>query len=386
MRHLFNPSYITAGFTSVFVGYTSSVAIVIHAASTLGAKNELIESWLMMLGVVLGVCSAGYSLFFKKPILMAWSTPGAALLALAPGEYELAEIVGGFLVSGLMIVLTGFISPLMTALQKIPASLGTAMLAAILLPFCLQAFEPLATSPYLFAIIMFAYLCAKQVSPKYTMLVVLVVSVVCAGFIETPTALALDFRVSLPYWISPEFNVGAIASLALPLYVVTMLSQHLPGITMMNSFGYSVPIKKIFIGSGLVNTLTAPFGVFSVNLAAISAAICMNEEVDPNPDKRFLAVVWAGGFYIVAGLFASLVVALFLVMPLAIIKMLAGLALMATLAMCLHSAFDDSTNRESALITFLFTLSGVTIAGISATLVGLAVGGLHFYVVNKKAR
>ncbi|USD67236.1 benzoate/H(+) symporter BenE family transporter [Vibrio sp. SCSIO 43136] len=378
----FNLSHMSAGFAAVFVGYTSSVAIVIHAATQLGASSELIESWLMMLGLVLGVTSIGYSWHYKRPMLMAWSTPGAVLLALASESYALPVVVGAFAISGIMIALTGLIKPISNVMSRIPSSLGTAMLAAILLPFCLQAFEPLDSYPAVFMLMFISYMGAKFLVPKYTMLVLLILGLLCAQWIGTDSK-DISFTLSSPVWITPQAELGAMVSLALPLYVVTMLSQNLPGIAMMKGYGYQTPIQSTLVGTGAFNALTAPMGVFSINLAAISAAMCMNEDVDKDASQRFKAVIWAGVFYIFAGLFASSVVALFLLLPVEIIKMLAGFALLGTLLMCLSSAFSDAKYRESALLTFLFTLSGATVLGISATLVGLLVGIVHLRLTQR---
>lgn len=374
MKGLFNLSHLSAGFTTVLVGYTSSVVIVIQAATASGANPAQIESWLLTLGVVMGLTSLIYSWVYKTPILTAWSTPGAVMLAATAGQYSLPIVIGAFMFSGVLIALTGMIAPLTRALSKIPVPLGTAMLGAILLPFCAKAFTPLTNTPVLFFLLFTSYLLAKHFVPRYTMLVLLIASIGCAIALGSFTNTNLSLRIATPLWVEPEFDWLALLNLALPLYLITMLSQNLPGIAMMKSYQYEAPIKPILLGTGLTNMLAAPFGGFSVNLAAISAAICMAEEVDSDKTQRYRAVMWAGVFYLLAGIFAAVVVNLFLALPQPISAMLAGLALLGTLMMCLHSAFKTDEYREPALFTFIITLSGATLFGMSATLIGLVVG------------
>jgi len=374
MKGLFNLSHLSAGFTTVLVGYTSSVVIVIQAATASGANPAQIESWLLTLGVVMGLTSLIYSWVYKTPILTAWSTPGAVMLAATAGQYSLPVVIGAFMFSGVLIALTGMITPLTRALSKIPVPLGTAMLGAILLPFCAKTFTPLTHTPVLFFLLFASYLLAKHFVPRYTMLILLITSIGCAIALGSFADTDLSLSIATPLWVEPEFDWLALLNLALPLYLITMLSQNLPGIAMMKSYQYEAPIKPILLGTGLTNMLAAPFGGFSVNLAAISAAICMAEEVDSDKTQRYRAVMWAGVFYLLAGIFAAAVVNLFLALPQPISAMLAGLALLGTLMMCLHTAFKTDEYREPALFTFIITLSGATLFGMSATLIGLVVG------------
>jgi benzoate membrane transport protein len=370
-------SHISAGFTAVLVGYTSSVIIIIQAATAAGATAAQIESWLLALGLSMGLSSIVASWFYKMPVLTAWSTPGAAMLVTAVNLYDLPVVIGAFVISGGLITLTGLIGPLSRMLGRIPPQLGTAMLGAILLPFCLKAFAPLQTNPIIFLSMFGCYLIAKRLIPQYTMLVLLIVGVICAFVSGAFIGQKVDLVLAQPVWMTPEFDWQAMINLSIPLYVITMLSQNLPGIAMMKSHHYDVPVKPILIGTGLTNMAFAPFGGFSVNLAAISAAICMNSDVDSDKTQRYRAAIWAGVFYLIAGMWATTVVALFLALPSEISRILAGLALLGTLMMCLKTAFHDDQFRESALFTFLITLSGVSFLGVSSLLWGLLVGLVH---------
>lgn len=386
MKKLFNLSHLSAGFTAVLVGYTSSVVIIIQAATSAGATPSQIESWLLALGVTMGLTSIAYSWFYKTPILTAWSTPGAAMLVIASQQYELSVVIGSFVVSGVLILLTGLISPLSRALERIPPQLGTAMLGAILLPFCLGSFQAVSSTPITFLIMFAGFLLAKNTIPRYAMFVLLILGVVCAVAVEDATLNIEELSIAQPMWVTPGLDLGAVLNLSIPLYIITMLSQNLPGIAMMKSYHYDTPVKPILMGTGITNILSAPFGGFSVNLAAISAAICMTPEVDSDKTQRYRAVVWAGVFYLIAGVFATTVVAIFLSLPDEVTKILAGFALLGTLMMCLQSAFHDEGYRESALFTFLITLSGISFLGVSATLWGLLVGIMHLRLTHKAVR
>ncbi len=383
---IFNIGHITAGFSTVLVGYTSSIVIIIQVATASGVTDAQLSSWLLTLGVMIGISTIGLSWFYKTPVLTAWSTPGAAMLVGLVADYTLSDIVGAFVVSGALITLTGMIKPLTRALERIPAQLGTAMLAAILLPFCLRAFEPISTNLTLFLCMFVSFLVAKHIMPRYVMLVLLLVGIGASlvmmnqqDAVVPHSAMAQKavFDFPKPVWVMPTFDWLAIINLSIPLYLVTMLSQNLPGVTVLKSFSYQPAVKPILVTTGALNTVLAGFGGFSLNLAAISAAICMGEEVDKDKGKRYRAALWAGTFYFLLGLFATTVVAFLLMLPMVIVHILAGLALLGTLLMCLQSSFTPSKYQEAALFTFIITLSGVTLWGVSSTMLGLCVGLIY---------
>ncbi|MGL6312878.1 benzoate/H(+) symporter BenE family transporter [Vibrio sp. WXL103] len=365
--------HISAGFTAVLVGYTSAIIIVIQAATSLGANEGQIESWLLALGLVMGLSSVFLSWSFKLPILIAWSTPGAALLITFDGAYTLAQATPAFVITGLLIALTGLIKPLNQALSSIPTNLASAMLAAILLPFCINAFTPSMSSPEIFFCMFAAFLISKVYFPKYAMLAILVVGASVSALLGEFQVSKLAFTLASPQFMGWDWDLGAVINISLPLYVITMLSQNLPGFAMLKNFQYQPPTKPILVTTGLANSLFAPIGGFSVNLAAITAAICMNESVDPKPERRYHASISAGLFYLVAGLWGTTVVSLFLALPSAVTTVLAGFALLGTLSMCLKKSLAEGDN-DAAMLTLLITLSGVNLFGIDATLWGLVAG------------
>ncbi|WP_445773663.1 benzoate/H(+) symporter BenE family transporter [Shewanella sp.] len=380
-KHSISISHLSAGFTAVLVGYTSSVILVIQASSLAGANSTQVSSGLLALGLIMGLSSMAYSWYYKTPILTAWSTPGAAMLIGIVGEFSINQVMGAYMISAGLIAISGLIKPLTRLLSSIPSALAAAMLAAILLPFCLKAFMPLATEPLMFSLLFGSFMLAKYWLPKYAMAVLLSVAIayaILADRLSTSLLAQFDLTIASPIWITPEFTLSAILNISIPLYIITMLSQNLPGIAMLKSYGYQAHGTPLLLGTGISNILLAPCGVFSVNLAAISAAICMDNNVDDDPYQRYKATLWAGVFYIIAGLWASGVVALFMGLPTAISDILAGLALMGTLLMCLQNAFGANNYRESALLTFVCTLSGISFLAIGAAVWGLLLGLTHF--------
>ncbi|WP_222842171.1 benzoate/H(+) symporter BenE family transporter [Endozoicomonas montiporae] len=380
---ILNIRYASAGLTAVVIGYTGSVIIIIQAAMAAGATTEQITSWLLALGIAMGVTSIGFSLRYKIPVLMAWSTPGAAMLIGVVDQYDLTVSIGAFVMTGLMIALTGCFKPVSRMIQSIPQPMATAMLAAIVLPFCMNAFLPAESDFRIFVVMLAAFLLAKRWLPKYVMILLLLAGLGIALWDGVFAAKSLKLTLATPVLVYPEFTLSGFINISIPLYLVTMLSQNLPGMAMLRSYNYSLPLPQILIGSGVTNAMLAPIGGFSVNLAAISAAACMNEDVDADPSLRYRSTIWAGLFYLLAGVWATAVVTLFLALPEAIGQMMAGFAVLGTLLMCLQNAFNDARYHEAALITFLVTVSGVTLFGIGSTLWGLVVGGL-FYLNKKK--
>lgn len=370
-------SHLSAGFSTVLIGYASAVIIVIQAASVLGASESQIESWLLTLGLIMGLSSMGLSWRYKTPILTAWSTPSAALLVGVGAQYDIYTATGAFILVGIATLITGLIKPVCKAIEEIPPALGSAMLAAILLPFCMSAFNVAQSEPSYFAILFCALCLSKLIAPKFTMFILLGLSIVLAMSSGAFSQTTFNFSISNFEVIPPEFNISALLNLAIPLYLVTMLSQNLPGLTLLQTFGYKAPIKSALVTTGAINAITAPLGGYSLNLAAITSAVCMNEEVDESKSQRYKAAMCAGVFYLIAGVFASSVVALFLALPKSIATLLAGFALLGTLLLCLQNAFNDPSSREPALFTFLIGFSGISFFGINSIMLGLMTGLIY---------
>lgn len=383
-----NLSAATAGFVAVLVGFTSSVAIVFQAAQAFGATPELITSWMWALGLGMGLCSAIPSLILKKPVMVAWSTPGAAVLATAglAGGFTMAQAVGAFMACAVLIILSGATGLFERVMNRIPMAIASALLAGVLARFGLQAFAAAQTALPLVVLMLLAYLLGRRFLPRYAVPLTLLVAVVTVVANGQFNAGALTLQWAVPVFTAPEFTFGAFVSLALPLFIVTMASQNLPGVAAIRAAGYHMPISRIITMTGVATLVLAPFGGYALNLSAITAAICMGEEAHADKDKRYTAAVACGLIYIAIGLVGAAVTGLLLAFPKELVLAIAGLALLGSIGGGLHAALKDDAHREAALITFLVTLSGVVIAGIGSAFWGVVAGALALFVQQYGAR
>ncbi|MDR7095334.1 benzoate/H(+) symporter BenE family transporter [Hydrogenophaga laconesensis] len=377
-----NLSAATAGFVAVLVGFTSSVAIVFQAAQAFGATPAQITSWMWALGLGMGLCSAVPSLVLRQPVMVAWSTPGAAVLATAglAGGFTMADAVGAFLISAALIVLVGATGWFERVMNRIPMAIASALLAGVLARFGLQAFAAAQTALPLVVLMLLAYLLARRLLPRYAVpltLAVAVVYVVARGQFNSG---AVTFELAMPVFTMPAFSLAAFTSLALPLFVVTMASQNLPGVAAIRAAGYGMPISKIITLTGAATLVLAPFGAFALNLSAITAAICMGPEAHAERDKRYTAAVVCGALYVLIGLFGAAITGLLIAFPRELVMAIAGIALLGSIGGGLHAALKDDTHREAALITFLVTLSGVVIGGIGSAFWGVVAGAVALLV------
>jgi benzoate membrane transport protein len=370
----FHFSHLSAGFIAVLVGYTSSAAIVFQAAHAAGASPQQIGSWLLALGLGMGVTCIGLSLYFRSPILTAWSTPGAALLATSLQGVSMAEAIGAFLFSSALITLVGLSGWFDRLMRHVPKALASAMLAGVLLRFGMDMFAALSSLHFLVAGMLAVFLVARRIWPRYAVLLAFVaglVWVVAHGDMQTRT-LALSW--ARPVFTAPRFSVAPLLGVGLPLFIVTMASQNVPGLAVLRANGYTTPASPLIATTGLTGLLLAPWGGYTFNLAAITAAICMAPDADPNPAQRYKAAVAAGGFYLLTGLFGPTVASLFASVPKAFVLGIAGLALLGTIATSLAASLVEESERDAALITFLVTASGLSLFRIGCAFWGLALG------------
>jgi len=386
-------SHISAGLTAVTVGYSSSVVIIIDVARKAGASDDMVVSWLLALGLGMGITCILFSWLSKLPVVTAWSTPGAAFLLTSIGEYRLSEAIGAFILCALLSLVTAQSRSLLKQISRIPPAISSALLAGILLPICLAIFSDVNDAPYLVALFIAAYLVGSRLFPRYLMLLLLVMSVTISLFMSSAdgvVALSSDspglpsiFTLPEPIWVTPTFSLSAAIGLAFPLFLITTLSQNLPGIAIHHAHGYTPDHKPILSGIAIVQALLAPFGGFSFNLAAITAALCMGEQADNEKSQRYKAAIAAGVAYLFMGLLASVVVALFVSMPSIIIHLLAGLALLATLQGAVVRAMEVEHHRAPALLTMLCTASGFSLYSMTSAVWGLGLGLLLLYVQKK---
>lgn len=365
---------LIAGFVTVLVGFTSSAAIVFEAARSVGASQAQIASWMWALGLGMGLTCIGLSLRYRMPVVTAWSTPGAALLIGSGGGLPLSDAIGAFVVVAVLSTLAGFSGLFERLLRRIPLSLASAMLAGVLLRFGLDVFVAMQHQLAM-ALAMFAtYLLGRRTFPRYAVIATLLVGIAVAAGSGTLHLEAARLRLAQPVLVSPTLSWQALFGIALPLFVVTMTSQNLPGVAAIRASGYAVPISPTIGWIGVVNTLLAPFGAYGLNLAAITAAICMGREAQEDPQRRYMAAVFAGVFYLLIGLFGATVAALFAAFPRELVMAIAGIALFGTIGNSLASALREEREREPALIAFLVTASGLSLFGIGAALWGLLAG------------
>ena len=372
----------TAGFVAVLVGFTSSVAIVFQAALAFKATPEQLASWMWALGLGMGLCSLVPSLWLRKPVMVAWSTPGAAVLATAglAGGFSMNEAVGAFMACAVLITLFGVTGWFERVMNRIPIAIASALLAGVLARFGLQAFTAAQSALPLVVLMLLSYLLVKRLSSRYAVPITLLVAIIYVAINDLFTPARIVFELAKPVFVMPVFTWNAMVSLALPLFIVTMASQNLPGVAAIKAAGYDMPLSKIITLTGLATLVLAPFGAFALNLSAITAAICMGPEAQTDPAKRYTAAVSCGAIYIVIGLLGGAFIGVLMSFPKELIAAIAGLALLGTIGSGLAVAVQDESHREAAIITFLVTLSGVVIAGVGSAFWGVVAGAVALFV------
>ncbi len=374
MRRFFGLSHISAGFIAVLVGYTSSAAIVFQAASAAGAGPAHVSSWLLALGLGMGVTCIGLSLRFRSPILTAWSTPGAALLATSLVGLPMSEAVGAFLFASALIALCGVTGWVEALMRHIPKALAAGMLAGVLLRFGIDAFTALGRQSALVDLMLAVYLAGRRLRSRYTVPLTFLAGLAWSGANDLIHVDAVDLALAAPVFTAPTFSLSTAIGVGLPLFIVTMSSQNVPGLAVLRANGYRTPASPLIAWTGLAGLVLAPFGGYQFNLAAITAAICMSPEADPDPQRRYLAAVWAGIFYVITGLLGATVASLFTALPGELVAAIAGIALFGTIGGSLAGALAEEKEREAALVTFLVTASGLTLFGIGGAFWGLVLG------------
>ena len=379
-------SAFVAGFVAVLVGFTSSVAIVFQAAQSFGATPAQITSWIWALGLGMGLCSLVPSLLLRKPVMVAWSTPGAAVLSTAgaAGSFSMGEAVGAFMVCSLLVILVGATRGLERVADRIPMEIASALLAGVLARFGIQAFAAAQTALPLVLLMVAAYLVARRMAARYAVVVTLVVGILWVLMTGQMAWSMEPVRLAMPVFVAPQWSVSAIVSLAIPLFVVTMASQNLPGMAVIRASGYELPVSRLITMTGWASLVLAPFGAFALNFSAITAAICMGPEAHEDRLKRYTAAASCGAIYIVIGLFGALVTGLLTSFPKELVVAIAGIALLSTIGNGLASALRDERHREPALITFLVTLSGITLMDIGSAFWGVVAGSLALFVQQYK--
>jgi benzoate membrane transport protein len=384
MVRFFGLSHISAGFIAVLVGYTSSAAIIFQAATAAGATAAHISSWLLALGLGMGVTCIGLSLYFRTPVLTAWSTPGGALLATALVGVPMSDAIGIFIFASALLTICGVAGWVEALMQQIPKSLAAAMLAGVLLRFGLGVFVSLNSQLGLVAVMLLIYFAGRRFNSRYTIPLTFLGGLVWSAQSGLIHFDAVTLTVARPIFTVPTFTLSSLIGVGIPLFIVTMASQNVPGVAVLRANGYTTPVSPLIGWTGLTGVLLAPFGGFQFNLAAITAAICMSPEADRNPERRYLAAVWAGIFYLITGLLGATVASVFTALPKELVAAIAGIALLGTIGGSLSGALHDERQRDAALITFLVTASGLTLGGVGSAFWGLLLGLAVLKMIPRK--
>ena len=376
---------VAAGVVTAFVGFASSFAVILKGLTAVGASDAQAASGLMALSIAMGLAGVVLSLWFRMPISSAWSTPGAALLAAtgaASGGFPAAT--GAFLVVGALIVAAGLIKPFGRAVAAIPSALANAMLAGIMFGLCLAPIKALIEIPLPASLVILAWLFVSRWKRLYATPSAAIVAAAIILFSGQGGSLDWSSVMPAPIWTAPHFSIEAIVSLALPLFIVTMASQNLPGLAVLAAYQFKPEPGPLIATTGVFTLLSAPFGGHAVNLSAITAAMCASPEASPDPSKRWIASLTAGVTYLVFGLLAGGVTRFVAGWPL-LIEAVAGLALLNAFGSALHNALSDASEREAALATFLVSSSGVGLFGIGGAFWGLLAGGVILVITRAGA-
>lgn len=386
MFNYFSISNLVAGFVAVMVGFSSSVILVVQAATSAGASPAEIGSWLFALGLSMTFSCIGLSWYYRTPILTGWSTPGAALLATSLAGIAMPEAIGAFIFAAVLTFLTGITGWFEKAVKYLPRSLTSAMLAGILMHFGVHIFTSMKDQSLLIISMLAVYVLGKRFFPRYVIILVLLTGVFIAQLQGLFHFNQVHLSLAKPIFTHPVFSWSGLISIGIPLFIITLTTQNVPGVAILQASGFHPPFSPIISWIGFINALLAPFGSYSICLTSLTAAICTSPEADPNPKNRYKATVFAGICWLFIGVFGATLVSLFYAFPKELIMALAGLALLSTLANSLKVALDDETQREPALITFLVSTSGISFFGIGAAFWGLIAGVLCSFLLNYRKK
>ncbi|GGB25111.1 benzoate transporter [Tistrella bauzanensis] len=373
-------SSLSAALIAALVGFGGTVALIVQAAQALGGTPEQVASAVTALCLGMSVAGGLLSAGLRMPVVLAWSTPGAALLAASTLQAGYGAAIGAYVVAALMMIVLGLVPALGRLAARIPAAVAAAMLAGVLLPFCLALFRSFQSDAVLAGVVLVVFVIARQRLPIYALLIVLAV-VVGAVVLRDDLGpaggiLAQQGVFGVLHATAPVFDWAVVISLGLPLFLVTLVSQNLPGFVVLNAAGYRPPTRPVLLATGAASLVLAPFGAIAVNLAAITAALCTGPDAHPDPQRRWVVGVAYAGCYAVLALFSTPLVALFMGLPRDTILIITGVALLGPLTNALGAMFSVPDDREVAVMTFAATASGVVLLGIGSAFWGLATGFL----------
>ena len=370
----FSISAVVAGLIAVAVGYAGPVLLIFQAAKVANLSNANLSSWIWAISVASGLTAIILSIRFKAPVITAWSTPGVVLLISGWKAYSYSDAIGAFIFAGVLITIFGVTGLFSSFMKRIPYSIITAMLAGILLEFGVGVFVSLKQLPMLALPMILCYLVSKRWFPRYSVVASLLLGILVAYGLNILNFAGVNVSLVHPIFTMPSFSLKAIIGLGIPLCIVTMASQNATGIGVLKADGYDIPANPLITTTGIASIVFAPFGAHGINLSALIAAICTGKEAHVDPDKRYIAGLSCGIFYILFGIFGATIVSVFTIFPSELIVVITGLALMGSISSSLSSAMKEEGKKDAALITFLVTISGISIAGVGAPFWGLIIG------------
>ncbi|WP_201570490.1 benzoate/H(+) symporter BenE [Psychrobacter sp. H8-1] len=373
-----------AGFLAVLIAYAGPLVIFFQAAQAAQVSEAMMASWIWGISIGAAIPSIYLSIKYKAPIVNAWSVPGTVLLVTLFPQMSINEAVAGYIISAIVIFIVGVTGYFDKILKWIPNSIAAGMMAGILFQFGLALFVATDTMPVIIFSMLGCYLLAKRLSPRYTMIWVLLCGIILSLVFGKMNPVDVDFTMTVPVFISPEWSWNSTFNLAVPLILVSLTGQFLPGMAILNLSGYDTPAKPIVMGSSIASLAVAFIGGITITLAAITAALCTGKDAHELKEKRYIAGVANGVFYLLGGVFAGSIVLVFSLLPKELIAALAGLALIGAISANITVAMKDESQREPALITFLATASGMQFLGLSSVFWGLCIGIVAHYLLTKK--
>ncbi|MGN6229596.1 MAG: benzoate/H(+) symporter BenE family transporter [Trinickia sp.] len=375
---------IVAGFIAMMTGYTSSLVLVFQAGRAAQLSDAQVSSWIWALSIGMACSTIFLSLRFRTPVVVAYSTPGAALLIAALPHVPYADAIGAFIVSAVLITAVGLTGWFDALMKRVPAGIAAALLAGILFEIGIEIFHAAQYQTTLVLTMFFVYLFMKRLAPRYAILSTLVAGTAAAAALGLIDFSRFHVALAHPVFTMPHFSLSAAVSLGVPLFVVAMASQNMPGLAVLRADGYATPSTPLVSTTGIASLLLAPFGSHGITLAAITAAICTGPEAHEDRNKRYTAAIWCGLFYLVAGIFGATIAALFAALPKALVVSVAALALFGSIMSGLTNAMSSVREREAALVTFMVTASGLTLLSIGSAFWGLVAGVLTQLVLNAR--
>ncbi|MDR2893077.1 MAG: benzoate/H(+) symporter BenE family transporter [Deltaproteobacteria bacterium] len=380
----FSLTAVVAGLLAVVVSFAGSAVIIFQAASLAGLSQEITSSWIWAVSIGSAFTGIWLSWRLRTPIITAWSTPGAALLVVMLPQVPFAEAITAYRVSALVIIIIGLCGWMDRIIRAIPKGICAGLFAGILFNFGANVFSSVELNPLLAFGMLAVYLLFRKISPRYCMATVMVCGMALCAATGIMHLENLELALAKPVFTMPAWSGAAVISLGLPLALINLTGQYISGMAVLRSSGYQTPAGGILTVTGIASVLLAPFGSHSINLAAITAAICTGPEAHENPARRYVAGIACGMFYLIVGLFGATITVLFTALPPVFIAVLAGLALISAFTTGLIGLVNDTENLEAGVITFLTTASGIHFLGLGAAFWGLLLGGAAWFILRKK--